>query len=227
MKNVFRRILTVFDQHGLFEEGVELIGSWCFYLYQKKLGVEFFPPRTVDIDFLIPNPFKGTEHKNFIDDLQSLGFELGFQSDGSLYLWNADFKIEFITQEKGVASEKALKVRKLGLTAIPLRYMNILFEEPIMVELNKLRILVPHPKNFCLHKLIVASQRKKMDKKTKDLLQAICVFKTLDKNEFKSQFDSLPKGWRNKIRNVIEKYSDELPLYLKEFEQLKNTLQSF
>lgn len=225
MENLFRKILAVFDKHGLFEEGVELIGSWCFYLYQKKLGVEFFPLRTVDIDFLIPNPFKGKEHKNFVNDLQSLGFELGFQSDGSLYLWSADFKIEFITQDKGVGSDKALKVRKLGLAAIPLRYMNILFEDPIMVDLNKLRILVPHPKNFCLHKLIVASQRRKMDKKMKDLQQAICVFKILDKNEFKIQFDSLPKGWRNKIRNVIERYGNELPLYFNEFEQLKNILQ--
>jgi len=96
-----------------------------------------------------------------------------------------------------------------------------------MIDLNKLRILVPHPKNFCLHKLIVASQRRKIDKKMKDLQQAICVFKILDKNELKFQFDSLPKGWRNKIRNVIEKYGDELPLYLDEFEELKNTLQLF
>jgi len=42
MENLFKKILIVFDQHGLFEEGVELIGSWCFYLYQKKLGVIFY-----------------------------------------------------------------------------------------------------------------------------------------------------------------------------------------
>lgn len=30
-----RGILAVFARNGLFDEGVELIGSWCFYLYQK------------------------------------------------------------------------------------------------------------------------------------------------------------------------------------------------
>jgi len=225
MERLFKNILNVFDQHGLFEEGVELIGSWCFYVYQQKLGVDFFPLRTVDIDFLIPNPFKGTEHKTFIDDLQSLGFELGFQPDGSLYLWNADFKIEFLTQEKGAGSEKALKIRKLGLAAIPLRYMNMLFEDPIMVEVNTVCILVPSPIQFCLHKLIVASQRRERHKRVKDLQQAMCVFKILDKIELKSQYDRLPKGWRKKIRNIVEKCSDELPLYLSEFEQLNHALQ--
>ena len=46
MENLFHKILKVFSNHNLFDEGVELIGSWCFYLYQKKLGVEFFPLRT-------------------------------------------------------------------------------------------------------------------------------------------------------------------------------------
>lgn len=39
-------ILKVFANSNLFEEGVELIGSWCFQLYQKHLGAESFPLRT-------------------------------------------------------------------------------------------------------------------------------------------------------------------------------------
>ncbi len=38
-----REILKTFADNGLFEEGVELIGSWCFKLYQRRLGVENFP----------------------------------------------------------------------------------------------------------------------------------------------------------------------------------------
>lgn len=34
------KILKIFHNNGLFNEGVELIGSWCFHLYQKHLGSE-------------------------------------------------------------------------------------------------------------------------------------------------------------------------------------------
>jgi len=93
---------------------VELIGSWCFYLYQQKLGAPSFPLRTQDIDFLIPNPFIGKEHKNFIKQLEDLGFQSEFKRNGSLYLWNTELKIEFITPEKGRGSDKAIRFKKLG-----------------------------------------------------------------------------------------------------------------
>jgi len=40
---IVSKILKVFADNGLFDEGVELIGSWCFRLYQKHLGVTNFP----------------------------------------------------------------------------------------------------------------------------------------------------------------------------------------
>jgi hypothetical protein len=54
-------ILKVFADNNLFNEGIELIGSWCFQLYQKHLGAKSFPLRTIDIDFLIPNPYRRKE----------------------------------------------------------------------------------------------------------------------------------------------------------------------
>jgi len=87
-------IFKVFERNKLFDEGIELIGSWCFWLYQRHLGAQSFPLRTQDIDFLIPNPFKGNEHTDFIRQLEALGFQRDFKGDGSLYLWNTDLKIE-------------------------------------------------------------------------------------------------------------------------------------
>jgi hypothetical protein len=37
MVKKIKEILKVFADNGLFEEGVELIGSWCFKLYQDYL----------------------------------------------------------------------------------------------------------------------------------------------------------------------------------------------
>ena len=65
-------ILKIFYENNLFEEGVELIGSWCFQLYVKHLGAKFFPLRTQDVDFLIPYPFRGKEHKDLIEQLEKI-----------------------------------------------------------------------------------------------------------------------------------------------------------
>lgn len=61
MIDLVGKILKVFADNSLFEEGVELIGSWCFQLYKKHLGAKEFPLRTQDIDFLVPNPYHGKD----------------------------------------------------------------------------------------------------------------------------------------------------------------------
>lgn len=114
MIEITRKILKVFADNGLFNEGVELIGSWCFQLYQKHLGAKSFPLRTQDIDFLVPSPYHGKEHSDFVEQLEKLGFNRDFKSNGSLYLWNADLKIEFITAEKGAGTDNAIKIKNLG-----------------------------------------------------------------------------------------------------------------
>lgn len=72
MVEAIRKIFKVFADNNLFEEGVELIGSWCFKLYQNYLGVKKFPLSSLDVDFLIPVPFHGKEHLGFIKQLEDL-----------------------------------------------------------------------------------------------------------------------------------------------------------
>ena len=70
MFQTVKKIIKVFDDNDLFDEGVQLIGSWCFQLYQKHLGAPRFPLMTQDIDFLIPNPYRGRLHPEFIGELE-------------------------------------------------------------------------------------------------------------------------------------------------------------
>lgn len=225
MIEITRKILKVFADNGLFNEGVELIGSWCFQLYQKHLGAKSFPLRTQDIDFLVPSPYHGKEHSDFIEQLEKLGFNRDFKSNGSLYLWNADLKIEFITPEKGAGTDNAIKIKKLGLSAIPLRFVALLLKDPITIIEDGIKICVPNPTNFCLHKLIVASRRKKIDKSLKDLEQAICTSVILDLKELQNSFEFLPKGWRQAIIRTLEKAQEKLPLLSEEINRLHLTLQ--
>jgi hypothetical protein len=222
---LIEQILKVFADNHLFDEGVELIGSWCFHLYQKHLGAKSFPLRTQDIDFLIPNPYHGKEHADFVEQLEALGFNRDFKRDGSLYLWNTELKIEFITPEKSRGADNAIKIKKLGVNAIPLRFVSLLLDNPISLVEGDVKIRVPNPANFCLHKLIIASRRIKLDKSIKDLQQGICTSVIVDQQEIKQLFESLPKKWRQAILRMLGKSKIELPLLNEEIEKLELTLQ--
>ena len=226
MDKLVRNILKVFSDNALFDEGVELIGSWCFQLYQKHLGAKSFPLRTVDIDFLIPNPFRGKNHLDFISQLEGLGFKYDFKRDGSLYLWNGELKIEFMIPEKGKGVDGSIKIKKLGLNAIPLRFVSLLLDNPITITESGIKVLVPNPANFCLHKLIIASRRRNLDKSAKDLEQAICTFVIVKDKEIQQLFISLPKKWRHTIINMLERAKKELVLHSKEIDRLELALQN-
>ncbi len=226
MDRIISKILKVFADNGLFNEGVELIGSWCFQLYQRYLGAKEFPLRTQDIDFLIPYPYHGNLHPDFITQLENLGFNCDFKRNGTLYLWNADLKIEFITSAKGKGLDDSIKIKKLGITAIPLRFVGLLLDNPITIRQNNVDVLVPNPANFCLHKLIVASRRRKIEKSIKDLQQAICTSVIVEKQEIQKLFNSLPKKWRRAILRMLERAKDALPLLVEEIDKIELTLQN-
>jgi len=219
-------ILRVFANNNLFDEGVELVGSWCFLLYQKHLKAKSFPLRTQDIDFLIPNPFLGKDRSDFTEQLKKLGFNVDFKRDGSLYLWNAELKIEFITPEKGRGVDESVRIKKLGISAIPLRFVNILLDKPIIIVDSGIKILVPNPANFCLHKLIIASRRRKIDKRLKDLQQAICTSMIVSQQDIYETYKTLPRKWKQTILRMLERAKQELPLLTEETKALSFTLQN-
>lgn len=225
MINIINKVLKIFADNKLFDEGVELIGSWCFQMYRKHLKAKSFPLRTQDIDFLIPNPFHGKEHHDFIEQLKEIGFKHDFNSDGSLYLWNADLKIEFVTPEKGRGTDKAINIAKIGIRAMPLRFVTLLLNNPIKIKEKGIVILLPNPMNFCLHKLLIASRRRRKDKKIKDLQQAICTSVIVNSAKMNRLFKSLPKKWQQTIIKMLEVSKKELPVYDKEIEKLGLTLQ--
>ncbi|GAB6110844.1 nucleotidyltransferase family protein [Desulfomicrobium salsuginis] len=43
-----RDIFEKFANEGLWDDGLQLIGSWCFKVFQSNFGVEFYPERTLD-----------------------------------------------------------------------------------------------------------------------------------------------------------------------------------
>lgn len=226
MIDLIQKILKIFEENGLWGEGVELIGSWCFQLYQKHLGVKSFPLRTVDIDFLVPSPYKGKEKIDLIRLLEPLGFKLGFNSDGSVYLWGPELKIEFLTAERGRGQTKAKEIKNLAIKATPLRFVDMLFEDPIKVNEQGVEVLIPNPICFALHKLLISARRKNQEKKRKDLEQAIFTLESCDVGQVAGYYKGLPKPWRKTIQQTLEAAQRSLPLQEKFIAQLLITLQS-
>lgn len=221
-----RRILRVFDRHGLWESGVELIGSWCFYLYQRHLGVRPYPLKTQDIDFLLPYPYRGRAKINLVEELEGLGFRHDFRPDGSLYLWNAELRIEFMVPERGRGMEKAASVPSLGLRAIPLRFMDILLEHPIPVVEDGIQVSVPDPAAFCLHKLLIASRRRRPESREKDFQQALATAAAVKPEVLRKLYLSFPKSWQKTVIQNLQKAGKEVPLLRDETDRLIDTLLS-
>jgi hypothetical protein len=225
MIDIINRILKVFDENHLWDNGVELVGSWCFLLYTKHFGVKPYPFRTVDIDFLIPNPFKGKKKINITDLLEELGYKVAFNSDGSIYLWNTELKIEFITAEKGRGSERAIEIKNLSLKAIPLRYTNILLADPVSIIEDGINVRIPSPASFALHKLLISEKRKKADKKAKDIEQALLVLDAINMKDAAKIFSGFPVPWKKSIINTLKKSEKDMVLYKQIIQKALSALQ--
>ncbi len=226
MLETIKRIFEVFEKNNLWNEGIELIGSWCFILYQKHFNAKFYPLRTQDIDFLIPIPYKGQKYINLIEELEKLGFSHSFNSSGSIYLWNSELKIEFIVPKRSKGLENNIEIKKLSIKAIPLRFVNILFIDPIFVKEDNIKILIPNPASFCLQKFIVAFRRQKLEKRIKDLEQAIYTYAISDKGKIIQIYSGFPKSWQRKIIANLEKSKAILPLLEKDINEIIITLQT-
>jgi len=100
MDELFLRLLRLFDELGLWKDGVELVGSWSFLLYQRHLGVRPLPLRTQDIDFLLPWPYPQRPHLDLAGPLAELGFRSARNPDGSNYFIHPELKLEFLSRTR-------------------------------------------------------------------------------------------------------------------------------
>ena len=225
MIDLVRRILAVFERHGLWDEGVELIGSWCFYLYQRHLGAKPYPFKTQDIDFLLPYPYRGRTKVDLIDELKRLGFQHGFRPDGSIYLWNAELRIEFLIPERGRGRDKAVEIKPLAVKAMPLRFVDMLLRHPISVKEGGVTASIPDPAAFCLHKLLIAKRRKRPESRLKDIEQALHVAPIVKPATLHRIYRELPKPWQNTVLDTLQQATRSSILLRDKAHQLLDTLQ--
>jgi len=205
-----RKLFAEMAGLGLFAAGIELVGSYCFKVYQSNFGVEWFPLRTVDEDFAIPIPYKGPSADLEVV-LKELGFRQDFRSDGTIFYEGNGLKIEFLQPRKGSGLKEPLpQVKELSTVPIPLPYLNILLDNKVTAKLRDIgQISIPSLPAFMLHKLLIANLPKRRDKSEKDYIQAVAVGKRIAADqdlirEVSEIMQSIPKSWQQKIEKSVQ-----------------------
>ncbi|MBI5193906.1 MAG: hypothetical protein HZA08_10765 [Nitrospirae bacterium] len=206
-------IIKVFALNGI---RVILIGSYCIPILKEELKLNLPTIKTQDIDFLFNLPYKGSDI-----DIEALlrprGFSLGFNPDGSNYFTNGIFKIEFLAPYSGRGTYKAVYIKPLKVSATPLRYLNMLFDQQIEVEKEGYKFLVPSPWVLAYHKILIAKNRRAKDKREKDMLQAIAILREIYKrpDELKkalAYLATLPYKWKSYIKGQLAEYMPDFSL---------------
>lgn len=215
MEDLFQKILKVFAGLGLWADGIELIGSWSFLLYQRHLGVRPLPLRTQDVDFLLPWPYPTARIVDLAAALGELEFSQHTTTTGTTYFAHPDLKIEFLVPERGKGGLDSRLVKPLGVNAIPLRFLDMLLKDSITIKESGIEVRVPKPLNYCMHKLIIAQRRlgkNRAEKREKDIQHATYVLAILDPNEFKKELSGLSPKWRHLAEQSLRFAWENFPL---------------
>ncbi|MFI5350748.1 MAG: GSU2403 family nucleotidyltransferase fold protein [Elusimicrobiota bacterium] len=196
-------VLRRLDKAGVLQDMI-LIGSWCVHFYKDHFeGAALSAIRTRDMDFLIPTPPKIKGETHILDILKGLDFVPDLHGDGSVSLGHPELIIDFLVAERGRGSDKPYLVKALGVKAQPLRFLSLLSDDTIEVRSRGLELVLPHPINFALQKLIISGRRAYEVKAVKDRIQAVEVLREVvsrgDGEKARSKFLKLPAGWRKAV----------------------------
>ncbi|MFP4317019.1 MAG: GSU2403 family nucleotidyltransferase fold protein [Desulfovibrionales bacterium] len=174
-----REFFLEMGEAGLWEAGLEIVGSWCFTFYQQYYGVQDFPVRTLDLDIVVPLPYRGPK-KDISALLRKLGFEERYHYDsGTVTYIKSGYEIELLGPERGRGGVRA-DVEPLRVNAQLLRFMDLLLDNKIYVTVTGVgKVAIPSMPAFFLHKLLIAPRRTQLHKQQKDLRQAWEVAKAL------------------------------------------------
>ena len=218
-------VMRVLSDAGVFRFGGVLVGTQAFTCLANLLGVVFEQQtmRTADIDVAqddsialgLPAAGDGAllqrlraEEPRFV---AVPGFDAGDAST-SFRVRGRDLRVDFlIPAGRGKASRRPVFLPHLGMSAQPLEGLGYLIEDHIDAAFlggSGVRVNVPQPARFALHKLWVASERPASEtaKQRKDLRQAEGLLSVLlaDRpGDLTEAWHALRPGMRGAIRGSL------------------------
>ena len=197
--------------HAGVLEDVVLIGSWCLEGYKSYFGrtTPLTTLRTRDIDFLVPRAVRIRKSVDVPALLEDLGFVADFHRGGYIRLVHPELIVEFLVPERGRGTDHPVRLPQLGINAQALRFLNMLADSTITATLEGIRVRMPHPAAFALHKLLIAPRRLgRTGKQAKDVEAAVAVLEALrehgDVQAIQEHFNAIPPRWQTRIRQLLE-----------------------
>jgi len=220
--DICTEVLRRYHKAGLLGH-VILVGSWCIYFYRSYFENPSYVTsiRTSDIDFLVPVPVKLKNPEDMFSLIEDLGYIRAFAGQkGYVKFSHPELTIEFLVPELGRGTDKPYPIPMLGINAQPLRYLNFLQENTIVLDFEGMKIRVPHPAAYALHKSIIFKRRANPDKRERDIEGALRVFRQLvleDKiDPIMKIFGKMHGKWQTTvIKNLKSAGEDEIAEILK------------
>jgi len=173
--SLFFKTLDKLNEKGVLAD-IILIGSWCHYFYRVYFSNSPEIPllRTLDIDFLIPNPPKIQKEVDIPEILETLDFVASHDYiTGLTKFVHPELELEFLIAELGRGKgNEPYKIPQLNINAQGLRFLNLLQSYIIKIKYENLNVQVPEPAAYVLHKFIIQERRSNKEKQKRDLLSA-------------------------------------------------------
>lgn len=207
-------------------------GGWAPLIYYHYLLKDktIHPIMTKDIDFMVTHRVPVIGDRTIDEILQDAGLTPVFKSmdnppvmhyEGNIK--DDDVEIEFLTDLTGSDDSLVIKVQN-GLNAEALRYISLITENTLDVEIDdlppdspheSLKVKVPQPGAYIFQKGLIFKRRKTKEKKAKDLYYIFDIFVNCREieeqifNEMKN-LTGAHTAWFEKMITNMETYFPEV-----------------
>jgi hypothetical protein len=218
--------LASLHNHGLFRAGALLIGSHAYGALLNALGVKAVAYTTEDVDIARREALALPEVPPFIDMLRATGIDFfevprvdrkapstSFAEKGGSRL-TVDLLVPSRDDDYPTVSVPELKAHAKGLPYLAY-LLSVSQETPILSPHGVVRVRVPVPERYAVHKLIVSQLRNKTSSKPeKDLRQAAVLIEALVERYPGAVEDALaniPKSAARQIKQAVIALKRHLP----------------
>lgn len=210
--DLFIEILRRFQKAGLLVN-VILIGSWTTVFYKAYFKgferLKRYALVTRDLDLLVDHPNQVKGRVDIPRLLEDLGFVVAFVGiKGYIHLIHPDLIVEFLTPERGRGVDRPVPLKNWGMNATALRFLDFLVKDNMTITLEGIKVVLPHPARFAIHKLVVAQRRTNKDKARKDNMAAVDILNDLidagQKDKIRSVYKELSTPWQKKIVTALK-----------------------
>lgn len=215
-------LLKLLDENNILPH-VILAGSWAEYAYAQSGALPGFTIilRTIDVDFLIKNLRRPTTAIS----LPTIAKKCGYSIEHDTLMGTTKFfspgglEIEFLIAQRGSGVEPILETN-LGVNAQALRHMEAIVANAMTVDLLGMKVQVPCPESYVLHKMLINDVRG-AEKKEKDRHSVLRLLPYIDYDKLGSLYNAYSKKEKSRVRGFLEKYRDELYDQLRVEERIK------